>query len=94
MHPLVFSFSGRKLSFTTDRLPATLFFNITNANAQIEHATPSGTGGRDARAGHEVRTRELHRRAGDSFNGQEIHCKCSSKFFSVEDEHSSFMHCT
>ena len=35
VHPLAFSFSGRKLSFATDGLPATFFFNITNANAQI-----------------------------------------------------------
>ena len=44
-------FSGIKLSVATDRLPATFFFNITNVDAQIEHATPSGTRGRDACVG-------------------------------------------
>ena len=64
MHLLIFSFSGIKLFVATDRLPATFFFNITNANAQIEHATPSGTRGRDARAVRAVRTREPRRLAG------------------------------
>ena len=72
MHPLIFSFSGKKLFVATDRLPATFFFNITNANAQIEHATPSGTRGRDARAVRAVRTRETRRFAGASTKARRL----------------------